>query len=83
MAVRRLLVVSLLALALSACEATRQAPAATPGPAPAAPPAPAATRSEPTPAAALPNDIKWVQRSAEYYASILDTYRAATARVEQ
>jgi 5'-nucleotidase (lipoprotein e(P4) family) len=83
MAVRRLLIVSLLALALSACEATRQGPVATPEPAPAAPPAAAATRTDPTPAATLPNDIKWVQRSAEYYASILNTYRAATARVEQ
>jgi 5'-nucleotidase (lipoprotein e(P4) family) len=78
MAARRLLVVSLLGLALAACQATRQAPVAAP-----ASPAPAPTRVEPAPAAALPNDIKWVQRSAEYYASILETYRAAAARVEQ
>jgi len=68
--------VILLGLALSSCQASRQAPAATP----AATPRPA---PQPTPAAALPNDIKWVQRSAEYYAAILDTYRSATARVEQ
>jgi 5'-nucleotidase (lipoprotein e(P4) family) len=63
------LVVALLALVLSACQASRPSPVSTPG----APPV----------SASLPNDIKWVQRSAEYYASILDTYRAATARVEQ
>ena len=80
---RLLLVVSLLGLALSACQATRQAPVATPGAPPAVSPPPAATRAEPAPAAALPNDIKWVQRSAEYYAATLQTYRAATARVEK
>ena len=83
MAVLRLLSVVLLGVALSACQATRQAPAATPGAPPGASPAPAATRAEQAPAASLPNDIKWVQRSAEYYAAILDTYRSATARVEQ
>jgi acid phosphatase len=69
MAGRQRLVVALLGLVLSACQTTRQAPVSTPGAPPAAP--------------ALPNDIKWVQRSAEYYAGILQTYRAATARIEQ
>jgi 5'-nucleotidase (lipoprotein e(P4) family) len=31
----------------------------------------------------LPNDIRWVQRSAEYFAASLQTYRAATVRIEQ
>ena len=33
--------------------------------------------------ATLTNDIRWVQRSAEYYAAIAQAYRGATARVEQ
>ena len=39
--------------------------------------------AQPASAATLPNDIKWVQRSAEYYAATLEAYRDATARVEQ
>jgi 5'-nucleotidase (lipoprotein e(P4) family) len=69
MAGRQWLVVALLGLVLSACQTARPAPVATAG----APPAPPA----------LPNDLEWVQRSAEYYAAILQTYRAATARIEQ
>jgi len=48
----------------------------------------AQTTSRPTPpaapaaAAVLPNDIRWVRASAEYQAAVLQTYRAATARVE-
>jgi 5'-nucleotidase (lipoprotein e(P4) family) len=41
-------------------------------------------RAQPVrPAATVPNDIRWVQRSAEYYALVLQAYRAATTRVEQ
>jgi len=38
----------------------------------------------PKPAAdTLPDSLKWVQRSAEYYAAVIQTYRAATAAVER
>jgi 5'-nucleotidase (lipoprotein e(P4) family) len=45
-------------------------------------PAPPAS---PRPASAdtLPDNLKWVQRSAEYYAAVVQTYRLATARAEQ
>jgi 5'-nucleotidase (lipoprotein e(P4) family) len=83
MAAQRWLLVFFLGFVLSGCQAERKPPVTTPAPQPRASPAPAPTAAQPTPAAALPNDIKWVQRSAEYYAAILQTYRAATARVEQ
>jgi len=35
------------------------------------------------PTAAVPDSVKWVQQSAEYTASVLQTYRAATARLER
>jgi 5'-nucleotidase (lipoprotein e(P4) family) len=66
----------LLAVALGAC-ASKQAPVATPPGAPAALGAPAA------PASPTPNDIRWVQDSAEYQAAVIQVYRLATARVEQ
>jgi 5'-nucleotidase (lipoprotein e(P4) family) len=61
----------LLVCALSAgCHATQSAPVTTPSP--------TAARS-----AALPDSLVWVQRSAEYYAAVIQVYRQATARVEQ
>jgi len=78
---QRWLLVLFLGTVVSGCQSERKPPVTIPSAAPASSPSPAATRA--APAAVLPNDIKWVQRSAEYYASILDTYRAATARVEQ
>lgn len=69
---RRLLMAFVCALA--GCQSAAKAPVASPAP-PAAAAAPAAP--------ALPNDIRWVQRSAEYHAAIVQAYRAATARVEQ
>ena len=61
-----------LVCALSAgCHATQTTPVTTP-----APPPPARTT-------ALPDSITWVQRSAEYYAAVIQTYRLATIRVEQ
>lgn len=80
MAVQRWLLVVVLGLVLSACQAERKPPVTTPAPPPAVSPAPAA---QPASAATLPNDIKWVQRSAEYHAAMLETYRHATVRVEQ
>jgi 5'-nucleotidase (lipoprotein e(P4) family) len=67
-----------LCVCLGACAPARTVPAS-PGPAPA--PAPAQAAASAT--AALPNDIRWVQRSAEYYAAVLQTFHAATGRVEQ
>ena len=80
MAVQRWLLVVFLGFALSGCQAERKSPVTTPAPPPAASPAPAARTAS---AVTLPNDIKWVQRSAEYYAATIKTYRDATARVEQ
>jgi len=54
----------------AACQATQTAPVTTPAP-------------PPTRTAALPDSIKWVQRSAEYYAAVIQVYRQATQRVEQ
>lgn len=79
-AAQRWLLVVFLGLVLSACQAERKPPVTTPAPPPAASTARAA---QPAPAATLPNDIKWVQRSAEYHAAMLETYRHATVRVEQ
>jgi len=82
MSAQRWLLVVFLGFALSGCQATQQPPVATPAPAPrtSATPAPGTAAATPS---ILPNDIKWVQRSAEYFAASLQTYRAATARVEQ
>jgi len=66
--------------------ATNRPTAATPG---ATPPAttPATPASTTTPvqssAEALPDSLKWVQRSAEYHASVLQTYRVAAAAIER
>jgi 5'-nucleotidase (lipoprotein e(P4) family) len=60
----------LLCALIAGCQATRTAPVTTPAP-------------PPTPTAALPDSIKWVQRSAEYYAAVIQVYRLATQRVEQ
>ncbi|HEX6323102.1 MAG TPA: HAD family acid phosphatase [Vicinamibacterales bacterium] len=57
-----------LVLVLAGCAA---APAPGTAPAPAQAPAPA-----------LGNDVSWVRDAAEYQAVVLQTYRAATARVE-
>jgi 5'-nucleotidase (lipoprotein e(P4) family) len=60
-----------LVCALSAgCHATQTTPVTTPAPPPAR-------------TAALPDSISWVQRSAEYHASVIQVYRLATQRVEQ
>ena len=83
MAAQRWLLVVFLGFVLSACQAERQPPVTTPAPPPAASPAPAVPGAQPASAATPPNDIKWVQRSAEYYAAALQTYRDATVRVEQ
>lgn len=54
-----------------------------------APPAPGAAPRTPAPRTqapgtyALPNDLQWVRDAAEYQAVVLQTYRAATTRVEQ
>src|SRR6186997_758150 len=79
-AAQRWLLVVFLGLVLPACQAERKPPVTTPAPPPAVSPAPVA---QPASAASLPNDIKWVQRSAEYYAAMLETYRHATVRVEE
>ena len=50
----------------------------------AAPGAPVTTPSPPSArSATLPDSLVWVQRSAEYYAAVIQVYRLATARVEQ
>ena len=81
----RALAVTLICAVASSC-ATNRAPAATPGAAP--PAATAATPSStttpaPPSAEALPDSLRWVQRSAEYHALVLQTYRAATAAIER
>jgi 5'-nucleotidase (lipoprotein e(P4) family) len=50
----------------------------------AAPPAPAprAVAGQAAPAVSEPDSIIWVRQSAEYYALVLQAYRAATARIE-
>jgi len=77
MLMQRLLLVSALTVGVPACHSARSLAV----PAPAPPPAPAAQASAAVPA--LPNDIRWVQRSAEYHAAIIQAYRLATMRVEQ
>jgi 5'-nucleotidase (lipoprotein e(P4) family) len=72
---------ALLLLALSGVACRSAAPTAPP----AAPAPPAAVASPATPATAspdLPKAVRWAQRSAEYRAGFLQTYRAATAHVE-
>lgn len=66
----RLAVATFAVLAFVGCASHQAAPAALP--------APATQATTPV----LPLNIKWVQSSAEYMALTLQTYRAATARVE-
>jgi 5'-nucleotidase (lipoprotein e(P4) family) len=82
MSAQRWLLVFVLGFVLSGCQAERKPPVTTPAPSPRTSPAPASATAAAT-QAPLPNDIKWTQRSAEYYAATLQTYRAATTRVEQ
>jgi 5'-nucleotidase (lipoprotein e(P4) family) len=70
MTFRRSLSIPALCVLIAGCQASRPAPVTTP--------APPAART-----ATLPDSISWVQRSAEYYAAVLQAYRVATARVEQ
>jgi 5'-nucleotidase (lipoprotein e(P4) family) len=75
---RRLLIAAGCAL-IFGCHSGPKGPIASP-----ASPAAAGTPAAPAaPAATLPNDIRWVQRSAEYRALVLQAYRAAATRVEQ
>jgi 5'-nucleotidase (lipoprotein e(P4) family) len=67
---RRAILVPLLCALIAGCHATQPPPVTTPS-APAARPA------------ALPDSIGWVQRSAEYYAAVIQVYRLVTVRVEQ
>jgi 5'-nucleotidase (lipoprotein e(P4) family) len=67
---RRAILVPWLCALIAGCHWTRPAPVT-------APAAPAART------AALPDSIGWVQRSAEYYAAVIQVYRLATVRVEQ
>jgi len=83
MASQRWLLVLVLGFLLSGCQAERKPPVTTPATPRASSPAPAPASTSAAQAAALPNDIKWVQRSAEYYAASLQVYRDATARIEQ
>ena len=50
-----------------------------------APPAqaPRTAPGTPTSGTPLPNDLRWVRDAAEYYALVLQAYRAVTARVEE
>ena len=66
---RRLPLAILCALAVG-CHAGPKAPVASPAPAAAA-------------AAQQSDAIRWVQRSAEYQAAVIQTYRTVTARIEQ
>ena len=68
----------LFVLALSGCAASQPRT-----PAPPQTPTTPRTAAPGTPARTLPNDLKWVRDAAEYQALFLQTYRAATARVEQ
>ena len=70
MLLQRLLSLPVVCALSAGCHATQTTPATTPAP----PTARTAT---------LPDSIVWVQRSAEYYAAVIQVYRLATARVEQ
>lgn len=64
-------------LLLAAAAGCRSAHSTTPRP-----PAPPATASVAPASAAVPDSIRWFRTSAEYVGTVLETYRAATARVE-
>ena len=70
--------ISVLCVLSTACHSGRTQPVA-----PAPPAAAVAPAAAPASTQVLPNDIRWVQRSAEYYAALLQAYRAAAVRVEQ
>ena len=74
---RRALLATALALTVGGCHPGRDVPVAAPAPPPPVTTAPSAAAPAP------PNDIRWVQRSAEYYAAVIQAYRLATTRVEQ
>lgn len=80
----RALAVVLICAFPSGCATNRPA-AATPGaaPPPNTPAIPASATTVAPSAEALPDGLRWVQRSAEYHASVLQTYRAATAAIER
>lgn len=69
----------LIVLAAAGCRSAQ--PAAAPA-TPAAPPTAASAAAAATASPALPDNIRWVQRSAEYVAAVEQVYRVATARVE-
>lgn len=71
--IRTMLVLA--ALLAAGCVSGSRTPAASPAPAQAAP----AAAAKP---AILPESIRWMQNSAEYMASTVQTYRLATTRVE-
>ena len=60
--------VTLACALLSGCQSASRPPVASPAPAAAAP---------------LPLELRWVQRSAEYHALVVQAYRLATAHVER
>ena len=70
MFLQRLLFLPVVCALIAGCQASRPAPVTTP--------TPPTGRS-----ATLPDSINWVQRSAEYYAAVIQMYRLATVRVEQ
>jgi 5'-nucleotidase (lipoprotein e(P4) family) len=70
MLLQRLLFLPVVCALSVACHAAQTTPVTAP--------APPAART-----AALPDSIGWVQRSAEYYAAVIQAYRVATIRVEQ
>ena len=59
------------------------APGCASGRPPGAAAAPAPTPAQPAASASLPDSLKWVERSAEYHAAVLQTFRVATAAVER
>jgi 5'-nucleotidase (lipoprotein e(P4) family) len=73
----------LIVAAASGCHAGRDSVITAPAPPASAAPAQSKPAASAPQASALPNDIRWVQRSAEYQAAVAQTYRAATTRVER
>ena len=70
MLVQRFLFLPVVCALSAGCHAAQTTPVTTPAPPPAQ-------------TVALPDSINWVQRSAEYYAAVIQVYRLATQRVEQ
>jgi 5'-nucleotidase (lipoprotein e(P4) family) len=71
---RALLIVVLACSGATGCASSKR---------PATPPPPAPSPAQPAAAETLPDSLKWVQRSAEYHAAVIQTYRIATAAVER